>query len=419
MRFQFKKQNKYFNYLISILGIVFYIEEKKMLHEDLFEKEILSENCPSVDNRLFTSPNINSSSRRFVLNKSNILINFKHGHKLRDKFDEFGIKKVFNQNLFDKDSFKNDQNDSIYKFTEFFDKNDLHARSYRKEKSFEKLIYGLPFQIFLSTVIILNSLMLGIQTSNEMKQSYQKQIAAFDAFSNGIFVIEFFLKLNYDFRVYWRNLWNLFDFVLLVIGLVSLAYDTEYSKSLTAGRLFRIFRVLRALRSIRSIAILHRMQIIINTFVKSIFDMVNIVALMLLTMVMFSLFGCNLFSKNEYFKDLDTGMLTIFYCATREGLSDLFESIHRSSNGDKMIEVVWKLFIMFIIVIFAFVLTNLIVAVVVTNMHQALTEDEKRTKDELYNNKKLINGYSEIPKEPENEINQLNIVEIEKFSKSI
>lgn len=323
------------------------------------------------------------------------IFNFLHKDILEDNHDKHGCSTVFDLSVFSKYLPKIDHMNkeidmnTIVKFT-----------NSNRQVVLEKFLYGLPFQISLTVVIFLNSIMLGVQTDNNLKKEYQSALEFLDGFSNAVFMIEFILKISYGFKIYWRNVWNLFDLFLLLIGLISLLSDLEYSKSFGASRLFRIFRVLRALRSLRSIHILHKMQIIVNTFFKSIYDMINIVALMLLSMVMFSLLGCSFFSGkvNGYFKDLDTGMLTIFYCATREGLSDLFNAMANSPD-DYWLDVFWKLFLILVIIIFAFILTNLIVAVVVTNMQQALKEEEKKDPIEYETNgpnNENMRGFSKI-----------------------
>lgn len=303
------------------------------------------------------------------------IFNFLHSNELDDFNDQNGCSKIFGTNLLNSNSFKSNKEHDI--------QNILLYQLPKKEHILSNFVYSLPFQIFLTLVICLNSIMLGVQTDNYLKNEYQSVLEFLDSFSNAVFLVEFVLKISYSFKIYFYNLWNIFDFFLLLIGLISLLTDLEYSKSFSASRLFRIFRVLRALRSLRSLHILSKMQLIINTFFKSIYDVINIVALMLLSMIMFSLFGCNFFSGkvNGYFKDLDTGMLTIFYCSTREGLSDLFNAI--TGSPDFYMEITWKFFVILLIILFAFILTNLIVAVVVTNMQQALKEEEK--KDQIQN----------------------------------
>jgi len=87
-------------------------------------------------------------------------------------------------------------------------------------------------------------------------------------------------------------------------------------------------------------------------------------------------------------------MLTLFYCATRESLSGLFNALE---NSDEFWFVLfWKLFLVGVIILFAFVLTNLIVAIVVTNMEKALKDYEKSVENEMQI--KLIEGSDRLPK---------------------
>ncbi|RNA40907.1 cation channel sperm-associated 4 [Brachionus plicatilis] len=341
------------------------------LERDLETKKLISQQTWISEQPNSLNPSFSRIEHRHNLSYHyKKIFNFLHRDELEDTSDQNKCSNIFQTNLLNLNSFKSNKEHDIQDI--------LLYQIPKKQHILCSFIYSLPFQIFLTSVICLNSIMLGVQTDSYLKKEYQSVLEFLDSFSNAVFLVEFILKISYNFKIYFYNLWNIFDFFLLFIGLISLLTDLEYSKSFGASRLFRIFRVLRALRSLRSLHILSKMQLIINTFFKSIYDVINIVALILLSMIMFSLFGCNFFSSkvNEYFKDLDTGMLSIFYCSTREGLSDLFNAI--SDPTDFYMEITWKFFVIILIILFAFILTNLIVAVVVTNMQQALKDEERK-----------------------------------------
>lgn len=351
------------------------------------------------------------------------IINFSHQDNLEEKCDKHGISRIFNRNLFSNIK----ENDPVKPDETLSDINDIISKDKKiiaysiRHSTLGHFVFSVQFQVFLAIILILNSIVLALQTDNTMKKSYQMYFNFFESFTNAVFVMELIFKWSYGFRVYWYNLWNIFDCFLVAISLMSLFYPDDHSRSVTASRVFRSFRVFRALRSLRSITVLYRLQLIVETVIKSVYDMINIIALMLMTMIMFSLFGNKVFGAQaqKYFENLDAGMMSLFFCATREGLTDLFEAVPASET---LLRSFWRVFIVFSIIIFAFVLTNLIVAVVVTNMEQALKEEERKEKIKMQ--MKLIEGHSEIPESQDKEIDfmfaeKLNVVNADEVTKGI
>ena len=338
------------------------------------------------------------------------IFNFLNVNSLNEKSDEHGQSLAFDVKVFSQQhvvpnkSYINFKTISSNSYIESL----LHSSDLKD--LIGKFVFSATFQVLLSVAIVLNSVMLAVQTDDTLTKTYAFTLRLLESFSNTVFLLEFVLKNAYECKLYWLNIWNVFDFVLLLCGLMSIMITQESNVSAgDASKFFRIFRVFRALRSLRSINIFSRLQIIVNTFFKSIFDMVNMVILMLLTMIMFSLFGCSLFSDTAetqpHFGNLDKGMLTLFYCATREGLTDLFNAL---DNTDEFWFIVfWKTFLVVIIILFAFIFTNLIVAIVVTNMENSLKDFEKSAESDLQ--MRLIEGSDQLPID-ENSVELLNSV---------
>ena len=309
------------------------------------------------------------------------IINFLYQEDANEKRDKNKISLVFNKNLYnneENDEFKLEKvrtniNDFIVNDKE------KYAKSLRRI-ALGKFIYSVQFQVFLAIVIFLNSITLVIQNDNIY-------FNIFENFTNSVFLIELLLKWYYGFRVYWYSAWNIFDFILVLLSFIPLFFKNQKN----AERAFVGLRIIRALRSLRSISIFYGLQVLVESIFKSAFDMINIVFLMLLIMIMLSLFANNIFGQaaSKYFQNLGNGMMSLFYCATCEGLSDLFDAV----KEDHLVHF-WKLFIVISIVILAFILTNLIVAVVVTRMEQSLKEKDK--KEKIKRQLKLIEGHEKL-----------------------
>jgi hypothetical protein len=352
------------------------------------------------------------------------IINFLYQENVGEKQNQNKMSLVFNKNLYNNEIDENDALKSDKVYTNMYDfitdNKTTYSQSLRRI-ALGKFIYSTSFQTFLAIVVLLNSIMLALQTDNETKKKYLTYFIIFESFANAVFLMELLLKWYYGFRVYWYSFWNLFDFILVVFSLFPLFIDTESTKNFNTGRAFGGIRVVRALRSLRSLSIFYGLQLIVESVLKSAFDMINIVLLMLLTMVMLSLFGHNIFGHlaPKYFNNLDNGTMSLFYCATREGLTDLFNEIDKNSAYAPF----WRIFLIISIVILAFVLTNLIVAVVVTNMEQALKEEEKKAK--IKRQLKLIEGHVDLSENHDSSefdnifAEKLQVIRVEEITKSM
>ena len=109
------------------------------------------------------------------------------------------------------------------------------------------LIEGKFFQNFILCIIIINGIILGIQTYQNLPINFLKILDLLDKLMLGIFVIELILKLFVYKKDFFKKGWNNFDFLIITISLI------PSSGGLSILRAFRIFRVLRLVTNIKSI----------------------------------------------------------------------------------------------------------------------------------------------------------------------
>ena len=102
------------------------------------------------------------------------------------------------------------------------------------------------FQNTILVVIILNSILLGLQTSPAVMTSIGGILEILDTVCLDIFIVEMLLKMvAYKFIGYFKSAWNWFDFVIIITSLLSgLAV-------LSSVRILRVFRVFRSLKGLR------------------------------------------------------------------------------------------------------------------------------------------------------------------------
>lgn len=110
----------------------------------------------------------------------------------------------------------------------------------------------------------------------------------------GIFTFECVLKLYAYRKIYFRDKWNIFDFVLVAgsLFLYVLYYDSaETNVSVSGVRMFRVLRIFRLIKKARSL------NDIFNSFLSTIHTFANVVSLIAISIYLFSVLGNRIFAE--------------------------------------------------------------------------------------------------------------------------
>ena len=99
-------------------------------------------------------------------------------------------------------------------------------------------------------IIILNAIILGLETSKTVMDSVGPLILALDQICLSVFVVELLLKLFAHRLSFFRNGWNIFDFIIVGIALVPSAGGLSVLRAL---RILRVLRVLSVAPSLRRV----------------------------------------------------------------------------------------------------------------------------------------------------------------------
>lgn len=91
---------------------------------------------------------------------------------------------------------------------------------------------------------------------------------------------------------YLRSVWNILDFVIVVIGLLSTALSTVMKEGFDVKAL-RAFRVLRPLRLVSGVPSL---QVVLNAIIKAMVPLLHIALLVIFVIVIYAIIGLELFS---------------------------------------------------------------------------------------------------------------------------
>jgi len=218
------------------------------------------------------------------------------------------------------------------------------------------------FQHGILALILVNAVLLGLETVPSLMQRHGALIRTLDQLILGVFVIEIGLRLYVHRRQFFRDPWSLFDFTVVGIAL------------LPATGQFSVLRALRVLRVLRILSIVPSMRRVVGALLASIPGLASIALVLLLIYYVFAVIATNLFGQQfpEWFGSLGASLYTLFQIMTLESWSmgiarPVMETYPHA----------WAFFIPFILIA-TFTMLNLFIAIIVNAM-QSFTESETRT----------------------------------------
>jgi voltage-gated sodium channel len=224
---------------------------------------------------------------------------------------------------------------------------------------------------FVMALIVLNAITLGIETSHAAMERWGWLLDTIDRVVITVFVIELAARLIVQRAGFFRDGWNIFDFV--VVG-IALAPATE------AFSVLRALRVLRLLRLVTAVPTLRR---VVGGLIASLPGMGSIFLLILLVYYVFAVMAVNLYGEEfpELFGTLPRSLFTLFTIMTLEGW---VEGVVKPIMATR--PYAWLFFIPFIVGT-TFTVLNLFIGVIVGAMQE---EHEKVAKEELAEEREMV-----------------------------
>lgn len=217
------------------------------------------------------------------------------------------------------------------------------------------------FQHGVTAVIILNAIVIGLDTSVTLRAQFGELFQWLNALFLWIFVLEAAIKLAAHWpRVldYFKDGWNVFDFTIIVVSFLP-----------STGDLATIARLARVLRVLRLVSALPELRLIVATLIRSIPSMANVVVLMSIVFYVYAVAGYHLFHDVDptHWRTLGIALLSLFRIVTLEDWTDIMYA------AMEQMPYAWIYFVSFV-VLGTFVVVNLFIAVVINNLDEAKAE---------------------------------------------
>lgn len=244
------------------------------------------------------------------------------------------------------------------------------------------------FQRFIVSLILLNSVLIGLETSPAYMDAFGHVIDQIDLIILGIFVIEIILKMYAFGGQFFKSTWNIFDTAVVFISIIP-----------SAGS-FSVLRALRILRTLRLLTNIPKLKIIIESLMHAVPSIGWILVLLMIIFYIFAVIGTNLFGSEypQYFGSLGGSMYTLFQIMTLESWSSAIARPILATNSFA------ALYFVTFILIATYTTLNIFIAIVVNTMNElnrkGLQEEEKHIKDFMHvEHEQLMTQMNEMRKE--------------------
>lgn len=217
------------------------------------------------------------------------------------------------------------------------------------------------FNIFITTLIILNAVILGMETYPNIMASYGSMLKSIDHIILWIFVAELTLRFLAYPKTFFFNPWSIFDVIVISVAFMP-----------STGA-FSILRAARVLRALRLVSMFPKLKRVVEGLIRAIPGIGSIVAVLVIIMYVFGVMATKLYGQTypEWFGRLPSSIFSLFQIMTLEGWPDIVRTVM------KMHPHAWLFFVTYI-VIATFSVLNLFIAVIVDAMQKQHTTQEEQ-----------------------------------------
>jgi voltage-gated sodium channel len=214
------------------------------------------------------------------------------------------------------------------------------------------------FQACVITLILVNAVILGAETSPRVTDSYGRLLRAVDLTILALFVLELGMRMYAHRQAFFRDPWSWFDLVIVGVAL------------LPSSGPFSVLRVLRVLRALRLLSVIPTLRHVVTGLFRALPGMMSILFLVVLLLYVSAVMATELFSdvSPQYFEDLPSSLFTLFQIATADGWGNIAKDVMEHKP------MAWVFFVVFVLVS-TLVALNLFIAVAV----EALEKDDEES----------------------------------------
>ncbi|KAB0401714.1 hypothetical protein E2I00_004987, partial [Balaenoptera physalus] len=276
------------------------------------------------------------------------------------------------------------------------------------------------FLIFLNTIVLMVEIEL-LESSNTQLWPLKLTLEVAAWFILLVFILEIFLMWLSSFFLFWKNAWNVFDFVVTILSLIPevvvLVGVTSHSVWL------QLLRICRVLRSLKLFARFRQVRVIILALVRALKSMTFLLMLLLIFFYIFAVAGVYFFENytrstrqdleyHMFFSDLLNSVVTVFILFTMDHwyalLQDTWKVPEVSRTFSSIYVILWLL-------LGSIIFRNIIVAMMVTNfqnirneLNEEMTHLEVQHKADIFKRQIIQRRQNLIPEAQRSSVSKMD-----------
>ncbi|XP_060073623.1 sodium channel protein 1 brain-like [Ylistrum balloti] len=277
----------------------------------------------------------------------------------------------------------------------------------RPKNSFQAVFYDVSvsskFDLAIIVFIFLNMIIMAVD-HYKMSDLVTDVLDIMNIVFTTVFTMEAVVKIIGLRLHYFRQPWNVFDFVVVVLSLGGIILDQVLDGLIVSPTLLRVVRVFRIGRVLRLIKAAKGIRKLLFALIISLPALLNIGALLFLVMYIFAIIGMSSFGNVKIESPLDdtvnfqtfgNSFVLLLRLSTSAGWNDILEPLLieppdcdpdyiirsdgskvESSNGDCGTPWLAYFFMVAYIIVIFLIVINMYIAVILENFNQAHEQEE-------------------------------------------
>ncbi|XP_040825145.1 cation channel sperm-associated protein 2 [Ochotona curzoniae] len=235
------------------------------------------------------------------------------------------------------------------------------------------------FLIFLNTIVLMVEIeLLESTNTNLWPLKLTVEVAAW--FILLVFILEILLMWLSSFFLFWKNAWNVFDFIVTMLSLLP---EVVVLVGVSGQSVWlQLLRICRVLRSLKLIARFRQIRVIILAVVRALKSMTFLLMLLLMFFYIFAVTGVFFFEKytrstrqdleySWFFSDLLNSLVTVFILFTLDHWYALLQDIWKVPEVSRFYS---SAYVILWLLLGSIIFRNIIVAMMVTNFQNIRNE---------------------------------------------
>ncbi len=254
----------------------------------------------------------------------------------------------------------------------------------------KSIVESSNFEKFITSIIVLNAITLGVETSRGLPSGVLEFLTISDRFFLFIFTVEIMAKVFIYRKRFFYDPWRIFDFTIVFISL------------LPSSGAFSVLRSLRILRTLRMISVVPSLKKVISGLLLALPGLGAVMAIIVLVFYIGAVMATKLFGHQfpSWFGSIWSSAYSLFQVMTLESWSmGIVRPVMES------FPYAWLFFLPFILIT-TFTMLNLFVAVIVNAMHAETDENAEQRADRGHDERNKISFEIEKMNDKLNEISK-------------